>query len=137
MFVETIEGFRLREGADTPHLNPLPYTTTASHPTRLPQGERNGFCLCRGYGVTKWHENVAVRGLGTPSLGVGATRCCGQLGAPIHFCETNPFYVPSVFDVSISFTEPYAVCRGICKWVRFGKRTHFRGGLKGLRCTKN
>src|SRR6266404_4770871 len=27
---------RLRKDAETPHLNPLPYTTTASRPTRLP-----------------------------------------------------------------------------------------------------
>ncbi|SRR6266404_6879400 len=32
----------LREDANTPHLNPLPYTTTASRRLGSPQGERRG-----------------------------------------------------------------------------------------------
>ncbi len=59
--------------------------------------------------------------------GYGATRCCTQLGGPIRFCETNPPFCEGDFDVSFLFTETYAVCSGICRWVRFGKTNPISG----------
>ena len=58
-------------------------------------------------------------------------------GAPIRFCETNPFYFPSIVDVLFLFTKSYAVRSQLCKWVRFRKRTHFGGYFWGIVCREN
>jgi hypothetical protein len=49
-------------------------------------------------------------------------------GAPIRFCETNPFYFRTFFEASFLYTTTYAVCRSVCKWVRSGKTNPFSGG---------
>src|ERR1035441_6449681 len=59
----------------------------------------------------------------------GAIRCCAQLGAPIRFCETNPFCFVAFFDVSLLFTEAYAVCSSVYKWVRSSKTNPFWRGF--------
>jgi hypothetical protein len=53
--------------------------------------------------------------------GYGATRSCAELERNVPFYQTNPFQFREVFVVSILYTETYAVCRSVCKWVRSGK----------------
>ena len=52
-------------------------------------------------------------------------------GAPIRFCETNPFRFRVVFVISILDTVTYALAVAFANWVRFGKRTQFRGVNEG------
>ena len=47
------------------------------------------------------------------------------------FHETNPFYFRGFIAVASSFTASYAVCSGVCKWVRSGKTNPFRGRFGG------
>ena len=45
----------------------------------------------------------------------------------LRFCETNPNIFSAFFNVSLLFIETYAVCRSVCRWVRFGKTNPFSG----------
>src|ERR1017187_5627952 len=54
--------------------------------------------------------------------------CTARGERNVPFYQTNPFCFRVLFDGAISFSETYAVCSDICKWVRFPKRTHFGGG---------
>ena len=51
------------------------------------------------------------------------------LGPYIRFCETNPNYFRTVYDVSFLFTIAYVSCSGVCIWVRSGKTNPFWGCL--------
>src|SRR6267154_6795752 len=58
------------------------------------------------------------------SARLGAVR---SLGLYIRFCETNPNYFRTVYDVSFLFTEAYVSCSGVCIWVRSGKNEPILG----------
>ena len=60
--------------------------------------------------------------------GFGATRCCGQIVAHIRFCETNPPFFDGIFDVRAYDRVDCVGNLKIILWVRFPKRTHFKGG---------
>ena len=108
--------------ANTPHLNPLPYTTTASRRLGSLQGERKAVDgEWWGPASRERHERRgkdAQRRVPTKAL-------VGDQEAPLRFCETNPFYFRVNFVISILDIATYVVCSRVCKWVRFGKRTHF------------
>jgi hypothetical protein len=72
--------------ANTPHLNPLPYTTTASRGLGSPQGERRGK---KRFMVNLQNTAIALAYGG--SLRKDATKV-GLGMADICFYETNPIY---------------------------------------------
>src|ERR1017187_2561035 len=69
---------------------------------------------------------VARRAMADGSVFNGDTL---ERNVPFH--ETNPFCFRVLFGVSHLFTETYAVCSGVCKWVRSGKTNPFWGVFWG------
>src|ERR1017187_9605776 len=93
------------------------------------EGYRRDACSTRRGNNTGETPAPLLRGsdfAGRRALPKEVGKSCGASNMP--FCETNPFHFRVVFDVSIVNTETYAVCRGVCKWVRSGKTNPFLGG---------
>ena len=109
----------LHEEANTPHLNPLPYTTTASRGLGSPQGERQGKLA-----ITKATVDESDAGKGGVSV-----KTCVFPKRTHRFCGRFLVYHQH-FQLLMSFAEL------VCRWVRFGKRTHRRGYLVGLEAEK-
>ena len=96
----------------SPHLNPLPYTTTASHTTRFPPRGEARICRRQGNDRTRAHQ------------------ICHSTKRTHRFFE---IFLMQVIHYLLIATEIV----GRNRWVRFGKRTHREGVLRGIEATCN
>src|SRR6266404_9234955 len=94
----------------------------------------------RSTSTGKLRDSASVRGLGPPSPGCGATRCCAQLGLYIRFCETNPPILEAKSRGTYLCKNTYDVCRGDLQVGSFWE-TNPPGGDSGSKlggnCSKN
>src|ERR1700722_15112424 len=120
-------------GANTPHLNPLPYTTTG---------------LLREYDAQRVVGLRSIR-LGSPPRGeedalalrramARQISCCATQRDPhIRFCDTNPPFWKTKYCGTSLWAASYEFAKRFCRWVRFGKRTHRGGCFREVGRTKS
>src|SRR6266478_5618583 len=105
-------------GADTPHLNPLPQTTAASRGLGSPQGERKAMDRWRAYFASTVLFGLMLRNTGPRR--------------PIYVFTKRTHRFADIFWVQTSSRERLVLeMFERIRWVRFGKRTHFRGSNGG------